>query len=174
MSAATFLFLLLRVAHVLMAAVWLGATAFVTFFLMPAIQETGPAAGPVMGALMRRKLPFFMASLGGLTVVTGFYLYWRFTGGFDPALSATRAAMVFGTGGIAGLLALIIGGAIVSRSTKKMAGLGAQLASMPDGPARLKAAAEMAAARTRAAVAGRIVIALQMLALACMAIGHYV
>jgi hypothetical protein len=157
-----------------MAAVWLGAMAFVSFFLMPAIQETGPAAGPVMGALMRRKLPVFMSSLGGLTVVTGFYLYWRFTGGFDPALSATRAAMVFGTGGIAGLFALIIGGAIVSRNAKKMAGLGVQLASMPDGPARATAAAEMAAARTRAATAGRIVVVLQMIALACMAVGHYV
>ena len=174
MSAATFLFLLFRVAHVLMAAVWLGATAFVSFFLMPAIQDTGPAAGPVMGALVRRKLAVFMSSLGGLTVVTGFYLYWRFTGGFDHALSATRAATVYGAGGVAGLLALIIDGAIVTRNAKKMAGLGAQLASMPDGPARATATAEMAAARTRAAVAGRVVIILQMIALACMAVGHYV
>lgn len=174
MSFPTLLFLTVRVAHVLLAALWLGATGFVTFFLMPALQETGPAAGPVMGALIRRKIDVFMASLGGTTAVTGIYLYWRFTGGFDPALSGTRAAMVFGTGGIAGILAVIIGAAVVSRNAKKMAGLGARLASMPDGPERAGLMTQMAAARGRAAAGGRILLVLQAIALVCMAIGHYV
>lgn len=174
MSAGTLLFLLLRVSHVLLAAVWLGATVFVTLLLMPALQETGAAAGPVLAALTRRKLHAFMAVLGGTTVLTGIYLYWRFTGGFDPAISATRAAMVYGTGGIAGILAVIIGGSVVGRNAQKLADIGARLPSMPDGAARTAAAAEMATARQRTATAGRIVIALQMLALACMAIGHYV
>ena len=174
MSAATFALLLVLTAHVLMAALWLGATGFVTFFLLPAFQDTGPAAGPVMGALLQRKLHVVMASLGGTTVVTGLYLYWRFTGGFDPALSGTRSAMVFGTGGIAGILAVILGAALVSRNAKRMAGLGARLVSMPDGPERARAAADMAAARQRAATAGRIVLVLQMIALALMVFGHYV
>lgn len=174
MSFPTLTFLTIRVLHVLMAAVWLGATAFVTFFLMPALQETGPAAGPVMGALMRRKVHAFMASIGGLTVLTGFYLYWRFTGGFDPATSGSRAARVFGAGGVAGIIALIIGGAVVGRNAKKMAALDARLASMPDGPERAAAAAEMTAARVRAASAGRIVLVLQAIALALMAVAHYV
>ena len=174
MSAATVLFLIFRVAHVLLAAVWLGATAFVTIFLMPSLQDAGPAAGPVMGAIMRRNLHVFMASLGGTTVVTGLYLYYRFTGGFDPALSGTRAAMVFGIGGVSGIIALVIGGAVVARNAKKMAALGASLGTMPEGPGRTTAAAEMALARERAATAGRIVVVLQMLALACMAVGHYV
>src|SRR5215203_2540702 len=146
MTTATALFLLLRAAHVLLAAAWLGMTAFIALFLMPVVKEAGPAAGPVIGGLMRRKLPVALASLGGTVVLTGFYLYWRFTGGFDPALSGTRAAMVFGTGGIAGTLALILGGAVVSKNAKKMASLGAQLPALPEGPPRAAAVAEMSAA----------------------------
>lgn len=173
MSASTVLFLVLRASHVLLAALWVGAVAFTTFFLMPALEEAGPAAGPVMGALLRRKLHVFMASLGGTTVLTGLYLYYRFTGGFDPALSGTRAAMVFGTGGLAGIIALVIGGAVVSRSAKKMGELGARLATVP-APERAALVEEMSAARRRAAAASRIIIALQVFAIILMAIGHYV
>lgn len=167
------LFLLLRAAHVLLAVIWVGATAFTTFLLMPALQDSGPAAGPVMAALMRRKLSAFMASFGGLTVLTGLYLYYRFTGGFDPALSGSPGAMVFGTGGIAGIVALILGGAIITRNTKKMDALGARMATAPE-PERARLAAELAAARQRVVTFSRIVIALQMIAVVLMAIGHYV
>jgi hypothetical protein len=173
MSASTVLFLLLRAAHVLLAVLWVGATAFTTFLLMPALQDLGPAAGPVMAALMRRKLSAFMASLGGLTVVTGLYLYYRFTGGFDPSLSGSMGARVFGMGGLAGIVALILGGAIIARNTKKMDALGARLASVPEEE-RAAIAAEIAAARQRVVTYSRIVIALQMIAVVCMAIGHYV
>lgn len=174
MSAATVAFLILRISHVLLAALWVGGTGFVAFFLLPAAKETGAAAVPLVGALMRRRLPAVMASLGGTTVLTGIYLYWRFTSGFDPAVSATRAAMVFGTGGASGILALLLGGAILARSITKVGVLGERLASIPDGPQRAATIAEMAAARQRAMTASRVVMLLQVIALAAMAIGHYV
>jgi uncharacterized membrane protein len=173
MSASTVIFLALRAAHVLLAVLWVGAVFFMTFFLMPALAESGPAAGPVMGALMRRKLHVFMASIGGTTVLTGFYLYYRFTGGFDPALSGTRAAMVFGTGGLAGLVALILGGAVVAKNAKKTGELGARMATAPEAE-RGALGSQIAAARQRAETASRIVIVLQIIAVVLMAIGHYV
>jgi len=173
MSASTALFLLLRAAHVLLAVLWVGATAFTTFLLMPALQDAGPAAGPVMAALMRRKLSAFMASLGGTTVLTGLYLYYHFTNGFDPTVSGSMAARVFGMGGLAGIIALILGGAIITRNTKKMDALGSRLATVPE-PQRAAIAAEIAGARQRVVTYSRIVIALQMIAVVLMAIGHYV
>ena len=173
MQASTVLFLLIRAAHVLLAALWVGATFFITYFLFPTLQETGPAGGPIMGALMRRKLPAFQASLGGITVLTGFYLYYRFTGGFDATLSGTRPAMVFGTGGLCGLAALIIGGAVVSKNARKMSELGVRLATASDAE-RPALAAQMATHRSRASAAARIVIILQMIAVVLMAVGHYV
>ena len=173
MTASTVLFLLLRAAHVLLAAIWVGATVFTTMLLMPAVQDSGPAGGQVVGALMRRKMPAFMAALGGTTVLTGLYLYYRFTGGFDPALSGSMGARVFGAGGLAGILALIIGGAVISRGTKKLAALGDRLPGTPEAQ-RGAVIAEMNDARKRVATFSRIVIALQVIAVVLMAIGHYV
>jgi hypothetical protein len=173
MSFSTVLFLLVRAAHVLIAALWIGAVGVTTLYVMPALNDAGPSAGPVLAAIMRRKLPVYMASIGGLTVLTGIYLYYRFTGGFDPALSGTRAAMVFGAGGVAGIIALIIGGAVVSRNVKNMASLGARLAAATDAD-RGALLSQMTAARERAATASRIVLALQVVAIVLMAIGHYV
>ena len=173
MAASTVVFLVLRAAHVLLAAVWVGATAFTTFFLLPAVTDAGPAAAPVMGALIRRKLHVFMAAVGGTAVLTGIYLLYRFTGGFDPALSGTTAARVFSIGGLCGIVALIVGGAVVSRNAKKMSELGVRLASAPESD-RAALASQMAAHRGRTATASRIVIALQIVALVLMAIGHYV
>ena len=160
MTTSTLVFLLLRVVHVLVAAVWIGMTAFVVFLLMPTIKEPGTGGAPLAQAMMRRGLHIYMASLGGTVVLTGFYLYWRFTGGFDPALSATRGAMMFGTGGIAGTLALILGGAVVGKNAKKMAS-----ATSP---------AEFATYRDKSATFGLIVLVLQLIAIAAMALGHYV
>lgn len=173
MQSSAALFLSIRAAHVLLATLWVGATFFITYFLFPSLQETGPSGGPMMAALMRRKLPAFQAALGGITVLTGFYLYYRFTSGFDPVVSGSRAAMVFGTGGICGLLALVIGGAVVSRNAKKMSEIGTRIGAAADAE-RPALAALMAAHRSRASTAARVVIVLQMIAVVLMAIGHYV
>jgi hypothetical protein len=174
MSLSILVFLVLRAMHVLLAALWVGAVGFMVFFVMPAMQQTGVAAAPMMGVIARRGLNAFMGALGGLTVVTGFYLYWRFTGGFDPAISASRAAMVFGTGGIAGLASVILGGAVVGRSMARMGQLGAQAMAQPDGPQRAALLQQSDRARDRGIAAARIVLALQLVAVVCMAIGHYV
>jgi len=173
MDTSTALFLIFRAAHVLFAAVWVGATAITSFFVLPALADAGPSAGPVMGALMRRKLPTFMASIGGLAVLTGVYLLYRFTNGFNPSVTVSAPTRMFSIGGLAGIIALIIGGAVVSRNAKKMGEIGARLASAPESE-RAGLAGQLAAYRRRASMASRIVVALQLLALVLMAIGHYV
>src|SRR5262245_38882601 len=115
MSAEVLLFLSMRVLHVVLAAVWFGAVCLITMFLMPAVIQTGPAGGQVMATLVRKGMPAFMASVGGTTVLTGVYLFWRFTGGFDPAVSASRAGMAYSIGALCGVIALILGGSIQSR-----------------------------------------------------------
>jgi uncharacterized membrane protein len=174
MSGETVLFLTVRLLHILLAALWLGGMAFIVFFGMPAHAKVGTATAPLMGAMARRDVNAFMNAVGGLTVVGGFWLYWHLTGGFQPALSRTMAARVFGTGGLAGLIALIIGGAVVSRSGKKMGDLGAKALALPDGPERTRLLAESAAAGRRATTWAFAMLVLQIIALSLMAVGHYV
>jgi len=54
-------FLVLRAAHVLLAALWLGAAFMLSVFVMPAVRDVGPGGGQFMQTLQRRKLHAFMA-----------------------------------------------------------------------------------------------------------------
>src|SRR5262245_30326060 len=169
---STVLFLSIRVLHVLLAAVWLGATVFVSFLLMPVIESSGPAGGQVMVNLGKKGITPFFASVGGITVLTGLYLYWHFTGGFDPEISKTHAGLAFGIGGVSGILATILGGAIVGRSSNKVVEVMQQAAALPDGAQKSALIQEAAALRRKIKTFGTIVLLLQVVALALMALGH--
>ena len=167
------LFLSLLVLHVLLAAVWIGSTVFMTFFVMPVFEQAGPAGGQMMVALNRKGLSAFFGAIGGTTVLTGIYLFWRFTGGFDPVVSGSRAGIVYSIGGLAGLIAVVIGGSIVGRSAGKAVELIEQATKLSETEkkARLQ---QVAALTQRMKSAGAVVIVLQVIALALMAIAHYV
>jgi uncharacterized membrane protein len=167
-------FLSIRVLHMLLAAVWLGSTVFVSLLLLPAVADAGPAGGAVMAALGRRGLVTIMAILSGVTVLTGIWLLWHFTNGFDPAISRGHASMAFSIGGAAGLVAAIIEGSVVGRSAKQLMALAAQSASLADDAARAAAAPKLAAIRQRLVSSSRIVLVLLVGALVLMSIGHYV
>ena len=168
------LFLSLRVLHVLLAAIWIGSTVFLTFFVMPLIEQSGAAGGQMMVALNRKGLSAFFGALGGTTVVTGIYLFWRFTGGFDPVVSGSRAGIMYSIGGLAGVIAVIIGGSIVGRSAGKAVALLEQVAKMPENAEKKARLQQVATLTQRMKSAGAVVIVLQVVSLAFMAIGHYV
>jgi len=170
---STALFLSMRVVHVLLAGIWIGATAFTSMLLMPAIEDAGPAGGQIMMSLDRKGIATFFGVMGGVTVVTGIYLYWHFTGGFDPEISRSRAGMAYGIGGVAGLLAVILGGAVVARASKRVVAIMGQIAKAPDAQkgALLQEAAGL---RERMKTFGMVVLLLQLVALVLMAIAHYI
>jgi hypothetical protein len=170
----TFVFLTLRVVHVLFAAVWIGATVFTSFLLMPAVNAAGPAGGQVMAGLNRKGIVPFFASLGGITTLTGIYLYWRFTGGFDPAVSRSHAGMAFGMGGVAGIVAVIIGGAVVGRSSKRIVEVMEQASKTSEGPQKVALMQEAGVLRQRLETFGTVVLVCQLIALVLMAVGHYI
>jgi len=169
----TALFLSLRAAHVLLAAVWVGATVFTSILLMPVIESSGPVGGQIMQSLEKKGMTAFFGAMGGITVLTGIYLYWRFTGGFDPEVSRSHAGMAFGIGGVCGLLAVIIGGSVIGRSSRKMLGVMEQLPKASDAQ---KAALmqEAAMLRGRMKTFGTLVLLLQVVALLTMAVAHYI
>jgi hypothetical protein len=174
MSGDTILFLGLRVLHVVLAGIWLGAAFFVSMFLMPVVSEPGPAGGQILTGVVRRGIVPFMASIGGTTVLTGFYLFWRFTGGFDPVVSASRGGMAFSIGALTGFIALILGGSMIGRSAKKISALTAKSTGLSDGAERAALMSEMAALKTRMTTFSRIVVVLLLISMATMALGHYI
>ena len=154
-----------RALHILVAAAWFGAAVFLTVYLMPALGRLEPRGGPVLQALEGRGFHRFMAANAGLTVLSGAWLYWTLTAGFKPQAIASTTGVVYGLGGLAGVLAAIIGGAVIGRSVKRLAALSAN-----DG-----SAAETAALlQQRIRVGSRCALGLMLLALLAMTLGHAV
>ena len=168
------LFLAFRILHVLLGGAWIGAAIFSAFFFMPAVQEVGPDGGKVVAAMMRRKLVPYIASISGLTVVTGLYLYWHFTAGFDPVLSASRGGRIFGTGGVLGIIAAILATGGVTRSMKQAMALMAQAAKTTDPTGRGALLERAGILRQRARTFATIVALLLVATIMLMAVGHYV
>ena len=166
------LFLGVRVAHILFGAVWLGAAVFVSLLLMPAMRDAGPDAGKVMVGLGKRRIDAFIASISGLTVLTGLWLYWSYTDGFNPAFMRSAGAHVFGTGGVLGIVAAVIAGSVVGRNMKRAVALLKQIETT-DAAERPALMAKIAQHRQKAGTGGRIVMVLLLITTALMALGHY-
>jgi uncharacterized membrane protein len=163
------LFAEIRALHIIVAAAWFGAATFVTLYLMPAMRQVGLQGGPVMQALDQRRFHVFMAANAGLTVLSGCWLYWTLTAGLQPGAVHSPMGVVFGLGGLAGLLAAILGASVIGRNVKRLALVGARAAA---GDAA--AAGEMAALQKRIRTSSRLVLILMVAALLAMTLGHAV
>ena len=64
------LVIVLRLIHVVAGALWVGMVTFATYFLQPALQESGPEGGKVMAAVQRRGLMTVMPILAGAALAT--------------------------------------------------------------------------------------------------------
>lgn len=158
------LFPWVRVLHILLAALWLGAGALLTLYLLPTLRRLGPAGQPTLRSLEGLGLSRFMAAIGGLTLLSGLSLYWTLTAGLSADAIRSPAGMVFGLGGLAGIGAGIVGGAIIGRSIRRLNALGADTA---EGP-------EALALHRRIATASRLALALLLVAVIAMSLGHSV
>ncbi len=166
------LFLSLRAAHILLAALWLGAAFLLSMFVMPAVREVGPAGGQFMATLQKRKLHAFMAGTALLTVLSGIWLYWIFTAGLQKEAMFSAGGLAFGIGGLCGLLAMILGGAVLGRGFAQMVKMGERAAVSSDTE-RAAQMQEMDALRQRLSLASKFVLLLMIAALLLMAVGHY-
>src|SRR5215467_1578739 len=172
MTAVTFL--TIRAAHILVAALWIGSTVFMAALLAPAVDASGAAGGQLMARLQRRGFPIYMEAIGVTTVLSGLYLLWHFTGGFDLSVSTSHAGLAFGVGGVAGVLAGVIGGGVVGRSGKKLAQISASTMTIADDHVHRALLAEIASLKRRVRIGTRVVVGLQTTALVFMSVGHYV
>ena len=157
------LFPWVRMLHILFAASWFGAAAFLTLYLLPAVRQIGPPGGATMQALTARGFHRFMAANSGLTVLSGLWLYWTLTAGFAAPALASSSSIVFGLGGLAGLLAAVTGGAVIGRSLSRIEALATD---MPSNQALV------AGLQRRVALESKVALALLAIALVAMALGH--
>lgn len=163
----------LRFIHIVGGVFWAGAVFVMVGFVLPTVRATGPAGGRFMQEMtQRRKLPVFMNATAGLTMLSGFILYGRLVAATDGAWARTTAAMTFGIGALATILAAIIGGAIVGRAGERVAKLGEKVQASGGAPSP-EQAAEMARLQARMGTGARVVAGLLFVAVTAMATARY-
>ena len=163
----------LRLIHVVSGVLWGGAIVFLSGFVMPALQQAGPAAaGPVMAGLVQRRAMTFMPVVATLTILSGFRLYWIMSDGFGPAYVGSPMGLTFLVAGIAATIAFAIGMVVTRPAMARVAALAQQVPSVPEA-ARPPMQAEMQGLRARARTASLAVAWLVGLAAAGMAVARY-
>ena len=164
--------IVLRIVHVVGGVFWAGAILFVVHFLEPAVRDAGPDGAKVMLALRKRRYLEVVPTVAFFTLVSGFLLYWRIFGRFHPGAGASRAELALALGGLASLLAFVIGVTLLRPSALRIGTLGAE---MTQAPAERKAElqAEIGRLRGRMRKSGRWVAALLGVVVLTMAVGRY-
>lgn len=165
--------LVLRLVHILGGIFWVGSGLFTSFFLIPALAQSGAAAGQVMVALQQRRLFTVLPTVAVLTIVSGLRLMWITSGGFSPAYFGTTVARTYALSGAAAILAFLVSIVLARPAAVRAATLGRTLATTTDSAAKSALTAEMESARRRGAVASTASIALLVFSAAGMAVARY-
>ncbi len=114
----------LRLIHILAGIFWVGSAVFTAVILVPAARAAGAEGGHFMERLMQQRRT--RAALGAamlLTVLSGFALYGRLSGGFERAWVTSPHGLVLGLGGLAAILAAVVGAIRRGRSSGVVGGL---------------------------------------------------
>ena len=165
--------LILRLVHILLGVFWAGAVFMIALFLQPAIAASGPEGGKVMGALVKRRLLDIVPAAAVAAILSGLWLYWRDSSGFQGEWMGSRMGMALGTGGVLALVGFLVGMFVMRASTLKAMALGQSAAQLTDAAAREAAMGQVQALRRRAALAGRTVAVLLALTVLMMAVARY-
>ena len=167
------LLLLMRIIHVVGGVFWAGAMFLVANFLMPAMAEAGPAAGPVMAGLMKRRLLTVVPIIAILTILSGAWLFWHDATGVGQQFMGSPMGTTLSIGALAALIAFAIGMGVMRPAQMKAMALAQQAAQKPESE-KGALMAQVQQLRGRAGVAARAVAALLGIAVLAMAIARYV
>ena len=167
-----YLLIILRLIHIVAGVAWVGGGAFTVLYAAPSARQMGPEGGRFMQKLMGNANRFF-SSASGLTVLSGLALFWFVSGRLNPGWLVTGQGVMLTIGGLAGLAAMIHGGAVLGRIGSQMESLGKQMQSA-GGPPNPQQLAEMGSLQERQQTQGAVSLILFAVALIGMSIAQYV
>lgn len=164
---------ILRLVHILSGVYWAGTIFFFVTFLEPSLRSLGPDGGKVMIRFFERGylklIPFFAF----VTVLSGLWLLWIVSGGFDAAWMGSGSGIALSTGGALAIIAFVIGMVILRPAAARSWAVARQLAQEADEAARNALMAEMGRLRNRNLRSGRLVFSLLVVAVGLMATARY-
>jgi len=169
------LLLLLRLIHIVIGIFWVGAVAFIAFFLVPSVQRVGPAGGALMQHLIQiRRMPAWLTAAGVLTILAGLLLYWHDSAGFGSVeWMRSGPGVTFGLGALLAIAGTGFGTAVNAPAARELGAImaRAQAAGAPPSAADLATVQRLQA---RLAFGARASAVLLLLAAAAMSVARYV
>lgn len=159
---------LLRAAHIVAAAAWVGSSLSFAFFIEPAAERLGPSAAPFMAELVeKRKFPIAIAITSVIAIVAGALLYWHDSSGLEADWITTRTGTAFTVGAAAAIAAWLVGFFVLRPGIDRKGELVAIAASDPE------AGTELAQLGRRLRSASLVNAWLIILAALAMAVARY-
>src|SRR5258705_6167538 len=113
--------LVLRFLHIVGGVFWVGGSLFATRFIMPSLQAAGPAAGPVLAELGKRRIPASMMGAALVNVASGIWLMMLVSGGSPGVWMRSPMGRTIGICGALATLAVSLGMAVGMPANSRMA-----------------------------------------------------
>lgn len=128
--------ILVRILHIFAGVYWAGTAFFIVGIMAPTVEAAGAPGGQFMSRMIgqSRYTPFISAATG-LTALSGIVLFWRVSGQVSSGWITSGTGYRLKIGGLAGLIASIHGGVVLSRKSKELVDLGQRAAGQHGPPA---------------------------------------
>src|SRR5262245_14118648 len=165
--------LVLRFLHIIWGVFWAGGSRFGARFLMPSLKAAGPAAGPVLAELGKRRLPASMMGAALVNIASGIWLMTIVSGGAPGVWMRSGMGRTIGIGAGLAILAVVLGVTIGVPANVKMGRIAAA-AQKRGGPPTPEEAAVLGRLQARSSLFALVASALLFLAASAMAVARYV
>jgi len=163
----------LRLIHILGGVYWAGTIFFFVTFLEPSLSSLGPDGGKVMIRFFERGYLKLLPIVAIVTILSGLWLLWIVSGGFDRAWTGSASGIALSTGGTIAIIGFAVGMAVMRPAAARIWDIARKLPQETDETARNALMAEMGRLRSRSQFAVRVVFSLLVLAVGLMATARY-
>lgn len=167
--------IVLRTFHIVGGALWFGSAFLFAGYLGPSVAEVGPAAGPVMHALIKkRRFAKVIAGLAITTVIAGWALWLKNAVSYASIGDwlSSPFGLVLTIGGVLATAAAYFGITGIGNNVEKMVEIGDEVA-VSGGPPTPEQGARIAHLGAEIQKHSRIDLVLLFLAVFAMATARY-
>jgi uncharacterized membrane protein len=166
--------IVLRLAHVGAGLFWVGAAYTFFGFVEPTLKALGPEVNKnfMNYVVKRRRFPMVVVTASLVAVISGVLLYWRASDGLDMTWISSPVGLGFTIGGLAAIVALVLGFTVITPTIGRLEALGSQV-DEAGGPPTPEQAAQFQALDKRLGSAGLWDFVLLTVAVVFMAISRY-
>jgi hypothetical protein len=168
------LVVLLRIVHISLGVFWAGTIFFFVSYLEPSLRALGPDGGKVMIELFKRRYLTTLPLIAALTLLSGLWLMWISSAGFDAAWMGSGVGIALSLGGAAALLAFLLGLLVMRPAALRTWKIAGELPGLASDAERAPRLAQMQKDRQRSVATARAIAALLGVTVLCMAVARYV